>query len=962
MDARASEVFIGRVAEVEKLELLLDAARAGSGAAVLAAGEAGIGKTRLAAELSRIARDAGFDVLLGRSIDLVGTELPYQPFAEALRPLRDPRRVDGPKARSQLQVFEETLALLSERAAAVPVLLVLEDLHWADTSTLDLVVFLAHNLDDRRVLLLGTYRDDEPSSAERMLRLSDGVRHSGSGAVLELGPLDDAELKTLVVARADSALSAALRDAIVLRSDGNPFFAEELLAASRDQGGELPRVVRELLLQRVIRLDPSTQSVLRVAAAAGRDVAYPLLRQVADLPEREVRRSLRQAVENGVLVADQSSGSFRFRHALLAEAIYATILPGEREELHALLADELSRDTAAAPAELAPHWAAAGRTKEALVASLEAARQAEAVFGLAEALAHLERALALWPAAPDARELTGRDLASLSSWAAALASQTGAAPHAVELARQAIELVGDRDSLRAAHLHESLAGYLHESGLTDAALAACERAVELVPAQPPSVARAEALAALAQGLMLAWRFDESLPVSRQALELAREVGAQEAELLALTELGRDLAYLGHGDKGLAVLWQALEAARENGDPRALRRAYTSLTDVLTMLGRPAESAGLADAAVDEVGRYGIDRTVLVANQIEALLAIGDWNKADSVSGAALRSITANFPYMLFIIRADLDLGRGDFDDARRHLAAARTTLREDGGQGTYDAYVAELALWERRWTDAEQAVRNGLARARSRQAGQLRVWLCAKGLRAQAELAALASARRDSEAVRNWRGRAGKLIALARRAAAKASSVTPNAGAWLAMAEAEHERAVGPARAESWSEIAASWERLERPPLAAYCRWREAEALAAGGASRLEAGVPLRAAHAVAARIGARPLLWELESLAARARLDLRAPEERSPEHEQDLEETLGLTPREAEVLSLLARGYTNREIATTLVISVKTASVHVSHILRKLGAPNRREAAAVAHRLAPQHAGLGSSRTETSL
>ncbi len=182
--------------------------------------------------------------------------------------------------------------------------------------------------------------------------------------------------------------------------------------------------------------------------------------------------------------------------------------------------------------------------------------------------------------------------------------------------------------------------------------------------------------------------------------------------------------------------------------------------------------------------------------------------------------------------------------------------------------------------------------------------------------------------------------------------MTPNAGGWLAVAEAEHERALGTQPAESWSEIAATWHRLERPPLVAYCRWREAEALVASGASRLEASVPLRAAHAVAARIGARPLLWELESLAARARLDLTGPEEGLSEDEVGLKETFGLTPREAEVLALVARGYTNREIAATLVISVKTASVHVSHILRKLGAPNRREAAAVAHRLAPQHAG----------
>jgi DNA-binding CsgD family transcriptional regulator len=344
--------------------------------------------------------------------------------------------------------------------------------------------------------------------------------------------------------------------------------------------------------------------------------------------------------------------------------------------------------------------------------------------------------------------------------------------------------------------------------------------------------------------------------------------------------------------------------------------------------------------------------VLVANSIEALLAIGEWDKADRASAAAVRAITANFPYMLLILRADLELGRGDFGAARAHLEAALATLREDRGQGIYDVSLAELALWERRWTEADQAVRDGLARARSRQAAQLRVWFCAKGLRAQAELAELARARRDAGAVRNWITRARQLITTARRAAAEASVVTPNAGGWLALAEAEYARARGGGWPEPWARAADGWERLERPPLVAYCRWRQTEALVAAGASRTEAAVPLREAHAVAARIGAGPLLRELELLAQRARLDLAPPQAEFPEGKHCLEEILGLTPREAEVLNLVARGYTNREIAAKLVISVKTASVHVSHILRKLGAPNRLEAAAIAHRLAPPPAG----------
>jgi DNA-binding CsgD family transcriptional regulator/tetratricopeptide (TPR) repeat protein len=946
MEARPAAPFVGRARELRELESALEAAEAGSGATILVAGEAGIGKTRLASELATRASAAGLVVLLGRSIDLVGTELPYRPFVEALRPLGEFRQVG-----SQLRLFEETLALLSDRAVAAPVLLVLEDLHWADTSTLDLLVFLAHNVDDRRLLLLATYRADELASAERLRRLADGVRRSGAALVLELGPLEDQAMTALLAAGGGQA-GRALTDAIVARSEGNPFFAEELLAAADEGGGELPRALRDLLLQRVSRLDDQTQGLLRLAAAAGRDVGYPLLCAAAALPELEVRESLRRAVEHGVLVAEQRTSSFRFRHALLAEAIYATILPGEREELHLRLADELASSGAAGPAELAPHWAAAGRSAEALAVSVEAARQAEAVFGLAEARAHLERALALWPAVPDAAELAGLDLVELCSWAAELAGRTGVAPRAVELTEQAIELVGETDGPRAAMLHVNLGRYLHWSGRADIALAAFERGVELVPVEPPSAERAQALAALGTGLQLAWRYEESLPICEEARELARAVGARSAELRALTVLGSSLAYLGRGDEGLVALGRARKLAEESADPMALDRAYVSLTDVLTMLGRPREAARVAESALDELRRYGLDHTPLVANWIEALLAIGEWDKADILSANALRAITANYPHMPLFIRAILEVGRGDFDDARMHIEAARATVHSDRDVAMYDVFFSELALWERRWTEVDEAVRDGLARLRSPDTAQIRVQLCASGLRAQAELVALARARRDADAVRNRLDRADELVAAARSAAAEASGVTPVVAAWHAVADAEYARGRSAAEPELWSGAADTWDRLERPPLAAYCRWREAEALVAAGASRSEAGIPLREAYAVTARIGAKPLARELELLAQRARLDLAPPEPESHDGRQGLQEVLGLTPREAEVLTLVARGYTNREIAETLVISVKTASVHVSHILRKLDAPNRLEAAAITHRLFPPHAG----------
>ena len=409
-----------------------------------------------------------------------------------------------------------------------------------------------------------------------MRRLADGVRRSGSALVLELGPLEHEELTALLAARADAPLPAALTDAIVARSEGNPFFAEELLAAAGDASGELPRGLRDLLLQRVARLDrrdaepacawprpPDATSATRCSAPS------------AALPERDVRESLRQAVEHGVLVADQATGSFRFRHALLAEAIYATILPGEREELHARLADELARSGAASPAELAPHWAAAGRSAEALAASVEAARQAEAVFGLAEALAHLERALALWDAVPDAAELAGLDLAELCAWAAELASQTGAAPRAVELARRAIELVGDeRPAARGAPARAPRPR-------------TCTRAAAATPPSPRSSARSSSCRRSrprrsarrrwrrsASGLMLAWRYDgvAARSASRRSRSRARSARARRSS-------GRSRCSAATSPTSAAARRASRSSGRPCSSPRrsAIRSAWSGRT-------------------------------------------------------------------------------------------------------------------------------------------------------------------------------------------------------------------------------------------------------------------------------------------------------------------------------------------------------------------------------------------------
>jgi DNA-binding CsgD family transcriptional regulator len=220
------------------------------------------------------------------------------------------------------------------------------------------------------------------------------------------------------------------------------------------------------------------------------------------------------------------------------------------------------------------------------------------------------------------------------------------------------------------------------------------------------------------------------------------------------------------------------------------------------------------------------------------------------------------------------------------------------------------------------------------------VWT--QGLRADVELAPLAAPGRDTAALARGRRPAHQRLAKAVQAA-EASAPAADAAAWLTMAEAEYGRVLSTVDPEQWRRAVAAWDGLERPYLAAYCRWRHAESLVAQRVPAAEAAVPAREAHRVARWLGARPMRAELERLAERARLDLvglvRAPQpaQTSP---------LGLTEREQEVLELLGRGYTNRDIGAELFISAKTASVHVSNILRKLNASTRVEAATIAHRL----------------
>jgi DNA-binding GntR family transcriptional regulator len=438
-------------------------------------------------------------VLGGRCIGLVGTGLPYLPVVDALRPLRGSAALAGlagelcelprllpdlapggeraaaerPRDDSRLRLFQEVLAVLEAAAAAHPLVLVLEDLHWADASTLDLVAFLGHAVRDRRVLLVATYRTEDVRAGGPLHRLASGLVGGGAAAMLALEPLAPAELGALLAELGPGQLSAEQVDAIVRRSAGNPLFARELLAAGARGETTLPPALRDLLLARVARLDANGRAVLRAAAAAGRDVPYRLLAAVLPLAELDLAEALRDAAEHDVLVADQDAGTFRFRHQLFAEAVYATLLPGEREGLHERLARALEDDprlaaSGATAAEAAQHWAAAGRPVEALAASLQAARDAEAVSGLTEALQHVERVLELWDDVPVAEELAGVALPAVIAWAAELA-EVSAHPDEVDV-RRLIGAIGPGESLDAATVATRLGATAQAVATTLAAL------------------------------------------------------------------------------------------------------------------------------------------------------------------------------------------------------------------------------------------------------------------------------------------------------------------------------------------------------------------------------------------------------------------------------------------------------------------------------------------------------------
>ena len=993
-----SPTFVGRTEELARLAAAADRAAAGAPTAVVVGGEAGVGKTRLVGELVASAREAGATVLVGGCVELGGEGVPFAPLIEALRPfLRDldepqlAQLVPGP-ARAELarlwtanqpelgdrlsspsgglgtgpggfglgsdqgRLFELLLVLLERLGTERPAVLVVEDLHWADRSTRDLLAFLVRNLRHGRLLLVMTYRSDELHRRHPLRPFLAELDRGRRVERLELERFGRDEVAAQLAGIQGAPAPAELTERIHARSDGNAFFVEELAAtAAAGADGELPPSLRDTLLARIELLAEPTQQVLAAAAAAGARVEHELLAEVAGLGEAELLAGLREAVSAHVLAVDAGDGAYGFRHALVKEAVYAELLPGERTRLHARFAAALAaRDDRGGPgraAELAWHWYAAHDLERALPAAVEAGRAAERAYAFAEAQRQFERALELWERAPAAT--AGLDKVELLARAGEAAANAGAADRAVALVRGALaEVDPARDPLPAGQLTERLAFHLRVAG-RPGAMEAYQAAVRLVP-PGPTVERARVLAGLGQALMLRARFAEAVATCQEAIEVARAAGSPAVETHALCSLGTALARLEDPDDGLAHLQEARRLAAQLGAANDEARACVNLSDLLNDLGRLEEAVTVAMEGIEVARAAGLRRTFgafLAGNGAAALYNQGRWDETARLTADFLElgdEEDLNTVTLRQSMSA-LDAGRGDFESALGHVRAARRLAGDEFIAVQYPpvlaAAEAEAAAWQGRLEDAAAAVADGLAALRGPLVDLRACMLLAIGLRVEGDRAVLAAARHDHDTLADARLVADELIQWAR------GTFSGSRVAWrtalLATCEASWARVQGEPDPDRWLAAVAAWERSGHPYPLAMARWRAAEALLTSRGDRNLAGELLRRGHAAAVALGAEPLRGELERLARLGRVELgprQAGPPAGPAAPAGAE--LGLTPRELDVLALVAEGRSNRQIADALFISAKTASVHVSNILAKLGVVSRVEAAAVAHRL----------------
>lgn len=983
-----SSRFVGRRNQLAELELAYREARDGNPRLLLIAGDSGVGKTRLVTEARRFFE--GAPVLLGQGVEQGELELPYAPLLGALRPLvRDRHPVleelsaggrahlatllpslgaatgadaTGLSADGQMRLFESLLELMHRLSEHQPLVLVLEDMHWADRSTRAFCAFLARSLIAERILVLLTYRSDELHRRHPLRPLLAELARLDGARLIELRPFDRDELGEALTDILGEAPGDDLIERLLARTDGNPLYVEELLAAALDGRGATPQSLRDAFMLRIERLGDTAGRAAR-AIAVGRAMDESMIARITGITAAELRDALREAVAEHVLIADDL-GRFSFRHALLREVVYDDLLPGERNAMHLELARELedsgelacAEDEAGRVAVIATHYAAAGDQTAALRATIRAAREARRVHAYGEMADLYERAHGLWARVPDAAAVAGIDEVELLEAAANAYALTGDQRHSVMLAEYGLRLLdADRDPVRYARLLVRRGRSRWRLNQARAGMDDLERALALLP-EEPSAERARLLSWIARTRSLRGHYREAIREGEQARAVAEQAELPVVVGEVLNTLGMARIALGEVEAGEALLREAITLAREQDDLDDLGTAYSNLAEFLNLAGRTRDALAVIDEGLQEV-RTRIGQAFSWMTMTHSALAFeaGEWESARTSAGPPLSSL-AGVPLIFRLLRdAELALGEGDEALASDRLAAAEPLVRVTGEaqwHGLYGSLRGELHRRGGELDAAQSAVAGALDELEVCTDDVMRIArVTAVGAAIEADRALRARDLREPELEQDALARLR--IHLDRLGAASQDGGAVER-AWLAAGLAEQARATAADDAAAlWEAAARHWDELERPYCAALARWRQAEALVAAE-QRAAAAAVATAALDVADRLGAGWLAGELHGLRARARLEAITAAAAGPHGTSDPEGgqpdavqlPFGLTPRELQVLTLIAEGATNRQIGGALFMAEKTASVHVSRILGKLGVRSRTQAAAVAHRL----------------
>jgi DNA-binding CsgD family transcriptional regulator len=967
---RTTVPLVGRTAELSSLTELLQSARNGTASAVVVGGDAGVGKTRLLTELIASASADGVVCLLGHCVDLGDTPPPYLPFTEAFTRLSAerpevaeplfarypalarllPERVvpaQGPVDRGEL--FDSVLAALAELAAEQPIALIVEDVHWADQATRDLLGFLFTRLRPERVAVVVTYRSDDLHRRHPLRRTLAEWSRLPAVTRLYLDPLATDDVRTLVRSLNHGALiSERELENIVRRADGNAFFAEELMAAAEQctDTKQLPWQLADLLLVRLDRLSDDARQVVRVAAVGGRRVTHDMLEAVAELPGPRLDDALRDAIDAHVLQLTSSGRGYVFRHALLAEAVYDDLLPGERVRLHAAYAAVLAARTDRRAAELARHARASHDLRTAYWSSIAAGDEAMALAAPQEALQNYETALELAPQVPDAPD----DRSGLILSAVEAADAAGHTLRGLKLARRALaEVPEDVEPVRRATLLLAVVIAALGNEIDGEALALTSEALHLVPEQPPTAFRARLLAVHARVALIMGQEVDAERTAREAVEVSEAVGCRTSGTDARTTLAQLARRTVDPPEAARLIERVAEQARSSGDAQSeLRSMYglASLWHEQCELDKAQQIFAATQARAVALGRrwdaFGMHSRAMTAT-LQYLR--GEW-------GAALHTLdtTGEQPTMMAdaVFRSTASAVRAGRGDAAvlDVLEELRPYWHREGRVALYSG-LAALEIHEQRG-DATSALAliDDLVEA----LGTLWLdpWFLARIQLSTLGIAVLSAvAARAPEAQHEQLAADGeRLLADGRTSADKGlprgRALGREGQAWLGRLEAEGARLrwLTGQRPPTAEELVAVWRRA----LEAFdfghvvqltrSRIRLAEALRATGHAD-EAAEQADLARAAARAMGATPMLDEIRALGSAGRRP--ADEERSG--------LVALTDRERDVLAHLVEGRTNRQIAGTLYISEKTVSVHVSNILAKLGVRSRAEAAALARR-----------------